>query len=314
MNKNHNLRNNNFVSKNKTIQKRTIIGGFPSTITVTIPVGVYVVARVFRLLFIPVGVTILLMGFHMDDPNIASNAANVASQLVDNTEAIEDLTATAEPNNTANAANEASQLVDNAEAMPGLTATAGTTFMNQVRVDDNIITGTGLGVVGTAAELFRPAGSNNDNQESEAFINSRQLVIEELRNTVRVVDSIRHRNMALLRQANQVLNVRAHALEGHLDFVRDNLGDLYRDYSNIWIRLQNISTRAGNTHANYRNNNILTTAQRSGVDPGTIFHDIQDPLDLLSGDIEILMRKIDPNCELDNETDSDTVSEAYRQL
>lgn len=104
--------------KTRLYKKEQSMVGF--LLQLPIPISAYTVGCIMHFFFVPLAVIwALLMGFHKDDPNIVANAANVASQLVDNAEAMLGLTDTAGADNL-------NKIGDNNGEMLGATLAVGT--------------------------------------------------------------------------------------------------------------------------------------------------------------------------------------------
>jgi hypothetical protein len=227
-----------------------------------------------------------------------------------------------DPNNVANAANVASQLVNNSEEMPGLTATAGGDNINQngENINQNgVNSGDILGAtlaVGTAVGFYAIGqGPNNDSQESEGRdidsqesftpLTGRDRVIYELQNTLDHVNRQRRVNMSLLGDAFRVLEHRANVLERHLDFMGNIFPDSLNRDRGILDDLRIISARSRKS--------LLQTADRNIINIEEVYLYLQNPLDILSSNIESVLRSIVPDYTTESDTDEEKISEAVQE-
>lgn len=308
--KNHKtLRKNNIVLKKNinTVQKRTILGGgVPITIIIAYP-GAYAIARALSFA-IPVSITLgLLMGFHMDN---LDGGGFIASQIVDNAEAMPGLTATAGTDDinmgnndgvgtgtdVVNGGHEASQLADNAETMPGLTAIAGPV----------VITG-----LAAAGDLINSQTGGNDSEdgsgESGAPLTRHEQLISNLEQTLYHVDRQRRVNMSLLQDAENVLRHRSNVLNEYTDLIRDEFPEWLDQYRDMINSLGNITNRGASS-----NNTILSQAQEEGIDPAYVFEDIQNRLDIQSQNLIDFLHLLDPEYQSESDTDDEKIREAVQ--
>lgn len=281
----NNLRKNNIILKKNIniVQKRTIVNwGITSNIALT--GDIYAVASILRIVFIPVSITVtLLMGFPMDSPY---NAANVASQVV-----------------------------DNAEAMPGLTATAWAApavFTGLYAVGDAINSDNQMNSDDGENENHSNSESEQS-QQSEATLAERERLIFELRDSLHHVNRDRRLNMSLLRNRRRILSHRANVIDSLTHVVREHFSDSLEEYQGIIRDLREISKNTSSSPSAPSYNPILDQAEALGTDPAIVFEDIQDRLDLLAGRLEGLIREWDPNAEFSSDTDSEKIREAVQE-
>lgn len=102
-----------------------------------------------------------------------------------------------------------------------------------------------------------------------------------------------------------MLRHRANVLKGLLDFMSNNFpNNLYR-YRRIIDDLQNTSTRSCNS--------LLQTAVDNNIDVYDIYLDLQNPLDLLAGNIESTLCTLVTRYTSESDTDIEKNTEAAQE-
>lgn len=135
--------------------------------------------------------------------------------------------------------------------------------------------------------------------------NTEQDLIDNLESTLDHVNRMRRVNMSMIRDLSSVLSHRANVHVHNLTYVSTHYPDILDLYRNAINSLQNISSIANNT--------LLSQADQTQTNPHLVFEEIQDPLDILAGELEELIQTLDSNYQFESDTDDEKIDEAVKE-